>query len=406
MSSRTADNPESGEVRYNPYDLAIRENPYPWYARLREDAPVYHVAEHDFWAISRYDDVFAAVRTPERFSSAEGIAIERTSGIPIMIAMDPPDHTRLRRLVQKEFTPAGVAHWEPRIQSVCDKLIEDLIRANEEGHADLTEVLATPLPVIVIAEILGVPPGEREQFKLWSEQVVYLIGGAIDPALQSTSMTAVIELWTYFDKIITDRRSNPGDDLISLFIRAGENGNADVLSQEEIIAQCILFLIGGNETTTNLIGNTFKLLFTQRDVEEQLRSDPSLIPGALEEVLRWDAPVQGLFRTTMTEVEVAGVKLPEGARVQLLYGSANRDERHYPDAESFNIHRGSRDHLAFGGGAHLCIGAPLARLEAKIAVESLLARTKRMEQVGEAQLNYNLLVRGPRTLPVHFETIH
>ncbi len=142
MTNRTADNPADNpateDVRYDPYDLAIRENPYPWYARLRDEAPVYHVAEHHFWAISRYDDVFAAVRTPERFSSAEGIAIERTAGIPIMIAMDPPDHTRLRRLVQKEFTPAGVAHWEPRIQAVCDKLIEDLIRANEEGHADLT----------------------------------------------------------------------------------------------------------------------------------------------------------------------------------------------------------------------------------------------------------------------------
>ncbi len=389
-------------IGYDPFDLDVRRDPYPYYRRLRDEAPAYYVGEHDFWVLSRREDVFRAVHDYETYSSAEGIAIERTPGVKIMIGSDPPYHTRVRRLVQREFTPRAVAGWEPRIDKLCDELFEELLERNAGGDADLTRDLATPLPVMVIAEILGVPVSEREQFKQWSEEVVYLIGGAIDPALQSASVSAALSLGAYFSAIVDERKKDPsGDDLVSLFVRAGEG--EDGLTHEEIVTHCILFLIGGNETTTNLIGNTVRALVANRDAEQRLQADPTLVGGAIEEVLRWDAPVQGLFRTTRAPVDIDGTVVPEGSRVQLLYGSANRDERHYPEPDRFDIARGSTDHLAFGGGVHLCIGAPLARLEARHAVSRIVTRLRNLELRDEPQLNFNILVRGPRTLPVSFD---
>lgn len=394
----------SSAIGYDPYDLDVRRDPYPYYQRLRDEAPAYFVEDHDFWVLSRREDVVAAVRDYDSFSSSDGIAIERTPDTKIMIGSDPPYHTRVRRLVQREFTPRAVARWEPRVEQLADELLEELLERHAGGDADLTRDLATPLPVMVIAEILGIPVSEREQFKEWSEEVVYLIGGAIDPALQSASVNAARQLAAYFSSIVDERKKDPsGDDLVSLFVRAGEG--EDGLTHEEIVSHCILFLIGGNETTTNLIGNSVRALLADRDAERRLQEDPGLVPAAVEEVLRWDAPVQGLFRTTRRDVEIEGVTIPEGSRVQLLYGSANRDERHYAEPDRFDIDRGMNDHLSFGGGVHLCIGAPLARMEAAYAIKRIVQRLRNIELRSEPQLNFNILVRGPRTLPVTFDVV-
>lgn len=213
-----------------------------------------------------------------------------------------------------------------------------------------------------------------------------------------------MQLGAYFSSIVDERKNDPsGDDLVSLFVRAGEGD--DGLTHDEIVTHCILFLIGGNETTTNLIGNSVRALLANRDAERRLQDDPSLVPGAVEEVLRWDAPVQGLFRTTTRPVEIDGTVISERSRVQLLYGSANRDERHYPEPDQFDIDRGVNDHLAFGGGVHLCIGAPLARMEAHQAITRIMTRVRNLELREEPQLNFNILVRGPRTLPVTFDVV-
>jgi cytochrome P450 len=406
--------PGADDVTYNPFDIAVRADPYPYYAMLREHAPAYHVAEQDIWCISRYDDVAAAVTDTRRFSSADGIAVERISGLAAagltgaevitgtMISMDPPDHTRLRRLVQREFTRGRIAQWEQRIQQICDELVDDLLGTHwNGGEVDIARDLATPLPVLVILDMLDIPASDRDQFKEWTDQLIYLIGGGIDPMLQLGAVGAALELAGYFEKLVPQRRDNPGDDLVSLFASTGTGG--EQLSHIEVIGQCVLFLIGGNETTTNLIGNSVQALMLHPDVQETLAADPSRIPAAIEEVLRWDAPVQGLFRTTTTDVDVGGVTIPADARVQLLYGSANRDASHFPDPDTFDINRDARDHFAFGGGPHYCIGGPLARLEARIAIQTLLSRVRNIRPAGEEVLNLNMLVRGRRSLPVTFE---
>jgi cytochrome P450 len=403
---------QSAPVAYDPYALEVRADPYPSYRLLRDHAPAYYVADHNFWCISRFDDVARAVTDTDAFSSADGIGVERAPALPeldlppsvnaaasSMIAMDPPQHTRLRRIVTRQFTRARIAEFENRIKVLANELVDTLIARNLDGEADIARDLATPLPTMIILDILDIPRDDREQFKQWSDQSVHLIGGGIDPALQMSAVDAALELGRYFESLASRRRVAPGDDLVSVLCKASDG---EQLTEAEVIGQCVLFLVGGNETTTNLIGNTVNALMAHPEQRHQLENSPGLVPAAIEEVLRWDAPVQGLFRTTRCDVNIDGTVIPAGARVQLLYGSANRDERHYPDPDLFQIARNPRDHLAFARGAHFCIGAPLARLEAKAAVESLLARTRDMRPTTAPVLNLNVLVRGFRNLPVSF----
>ena len=407
---------ETTEVAYDPYRLDVRADPYPHYQLLRDKAPAYHVADHDFWCITRYSDVSQALPATDAYSSADGIGVDRAPDLgdvdipdharaitTAMIGLDPPDHTRLRRLVQREFTRGRIAQLEDQIGVLCDELVDQFIANNGHGDADLARDVATPLPVMVILDMLGVPREDREEFKQWSDQAVHLIGGGIDPALQLGAVDAALELAKYFEKLVDLRVDSPGDDLVSLFCKATPGGER--LSRAEIIGQCNLFLVGGNETTTNLIGNTVNALMLHPEQRAVLEESPEQIPAAIEEVLRWDAPVQGLFRTTRKDVEIDGTVIPADSRVQLVYGSANRDERHYPDADLFQIDRNARDHLAFGGGPHYCIGAPLARLETKIVMEALLKRTRNMRSSDDAIQNLNILVRGFRNMPVAFDTV-
>lgn len=381
-----------------PLDPAFLADPYPTYRRLRDEDPVHREA-HGSWVLSRYDDVTQALRDHDRFSSAP--MNMGAPGFKFLIGSDPPDHTRLRRLVNKPFHPAAIAQLEPRIRAICDELFDDLLAANETGEADLIQHLGYPLPVIVIAELLGIPSERRADFKRWSDA---MLGGLSEDFDRSVGGLAAMEMFAYFNDVIAARRDHPGTDLISLLV-----GGSEPLNNMELQMFCMLLLVAGNETTTNLISNGALALFDHPEAVARLREAPDLVPAAIEEALRYDAPVQSLMRVTTAPIELHGVRLPPQAIVTVLYGSANRDERHYPDADRFVADRfagarGVADHAGFGAGIHFCLGAPLARLEARVVAETLLTRTRHLRRTGEGERTSNLIVRGMKRLPVAFDT--
>ena len=390
-------------IAYNPYRPEVVEDPYPWYEQLRDDSPVHHVPELGIWVLSRYDDVLAALRDNQTFSSKQGsmsgpMGMASDGPFRFLIFSDPPDHTKLRRLVNRPFTPSAIARLEPRIRELCTRMVDEMFEANEEGTADLILHLGGPLPVTVIAWLLGIPPERGPDFKRWSDA---MLGGTSPDFDYSKGAQSSMEMFTYFGEVATARQSDPGDDLISMLVSGPEP-----LSTSEILMFCMLLLIAGNETTTNLIGNGALALFDHPDECERLRADPSLVPVAIEEALRYDSPVQALGRTTTRAVEIGGVTIPAGASVMPLYGSANRDPRHWgDDADRLRIDRNPTDHVAFGAGIHYCLGAPLARLEARIAAEELLRRTRSMHPNGPIERVHNPIVRGPRSLPITIEPV-
>lgn len=410
---------------YDPFDPAVIDDPYPYYARLREESPVARVERLDLWVLSRHADVLGALRDPATFSSVSGMGLLLGGGPPgpmrdfmrsrqtgfggmlslddmaslrVLIASDPPDHTRMRKLANKGFTQRDVQQLEPRIREICRGMVDELLAAAAEGRADLVKQLATPLPVVVIAEMLGIPAERRDDFKRWSDDTV----GALSASLRAEhAATSMAEMFMFFAGAVEERRASPRDDLISRLVAA--NDGAEGLDTTEIVLLCVLLLIAGNETTTNLIANGAVALFSRPDVCRRLRDAPALIPAAVEEVLRFDAPVQGLFRSTTRAVEVAGTTIPADAPVMLLFGSANRDVRRFPDPDAFDPGRVANEHLGFGAGIHLCLGAPLARLEARIACEVLLERAQVVRPAGKATRVDSALLRGFSALPVAVE---
>jgi cytochrome P450 len=387
-------------VDFNPYSPSFRQDPYPVYRRLRDEYPVYHNEELGFFAISRYDDIVAALQDVETFSSSNALGIgapkEVLDQIPMMMLLDPPRHGQLRALVNRAFTPRRVAGLEPRIRALARSLVDDFI---ERGSCDLVEHFSGPLPATVIAELLGVPAEDGLMFKEKSTAIVTQDakgGGDLD-------FTPAIELMLYMTAAYDERRKQPRDDLMSALLEAEIDGER--LSQEELLGFAFLLLVAGNETTTNLISNAVGLLDQYPDQRRQLVDDPSLLPAAIEEFLRFESPVQGLSRTPRNDTVIHGCTIPEDAQLLLLYASANRDERRIDDPERFDISRDPKAHLAFGFGTHFCLGASLARLEAKIALEELLARVPefRVDFASSARLGGGV-VRGWATLPVEFET--
>lgn len=399
------------QVVYRPFEPSVILDPYPHYAALRAGAPVHHDEETDLWVISRHRDVTAVLRDPATYSSASGMGDLMSggpgirgrrppsfaldlAGLRVLIATDPPDHTVLRRLVSKGFTPRHIAALEPRIRQLAEAMVADLIDAGDQ--ADLVAQLAYPLPVIVIAELLGIPAEERDRFKTWSDD---LVGGLTGAWRNDRVQASGAEMFSYFGQLATERAEHPGNDLISLLATRGREGEA-ALGALEIVMFCVLLLVAGNETTTNLIGNGVQALFDHPDQARLLRDDPGLMPAAVEEALRYDSPVQALFRATTRPTELAGVSLPAGARVMVLFASANRDGDRFEDPDRFNVRRDLADHLAFGSGIHLCLGAPLARLEARVVGEALHAGVRRLEPTGEAERLDSFLLRGFTRLPV------
>jgi|CXWL01.1.fsa_nt_gi cytochrome P450 len=379
---------------FNPFTPEFKADPYAVYAWLREEAPVQQTSL-SFWAVSRYDDIVYVLKNPQLFSSAGmGLGLDG-KGSRTIINTDPPDHTYLRNLINRAFTPRMVTAMEPRIREITSALLDNVI---DEGRMDLVRDLAIPLPVTIIAELLGVEPERRDDFKRWSNAIV---GSSTGPGADGTPFAQDIEEFrAYFEAAVALRQQSPHDDLIGALVLADEQEGR--LSTGEIVAFAMLLLIAGNETTTNLLGNAMKALAEHPDQLAYVREDPARIPNMVEEALRWDSPVQFLFRQTTQDVEVGGVAIPAGVAVVPMYASGNRDDAKYPDAASFDVTRNTQGHLAFGLGPHFCLGAPLARLEARVAFEELLSRTQDIELLpGAARLD-SLFLRGMVSLPMTF----
>ena len=349
---------------YDPFDPAVIADPFPYYQLLQSEAPVFEVEKHGFFVVSRFDDVEEVAQNWEDYSTRWGPGPQRVeSPVASILQSDPPDHTRLRSIIARAFTPRAV--------KACDTLVREFARERVDamlglGEADLVDEYAIPIPVVVIAEMLGVPRDDRAIFRKWSDDIVGAIAGKVDPRKSQA------EFGEYFSAVIERRRAEPQDDVISKLM--GANHKGETLSAPEVLSFCLSLLVAGNETTTGLIANLFFELAKRPDDWQRLRDDPSLIPSAVEESLRYDAPNQGLFRHTTRDVELHGVTIPAGKKVLLLFGAAGRDPRHFPHPERFDIARSPNRHLAFGAGVHHCLGANIGRLEATIALESALSR--------------------------------
>ena len=359
---------------YDPFDPAVIADPFPYYRLLQSDAPVFEVEKHGFFVVSRFDDVENVAQNWEDFSTTWGPGPQRIeSPVASILQSDPPDHTRLRSIIARAFTPRAVKACDALVRQYARERVDALL---ELGQADLVEEYAIPIPVVVIAEMLGVPREDRGIFRKWSDDIVGAIAGKVDPRQSQT------EFGEYFSAVIEKRRADPKDDVITKLI-TGENQKGEALATEEILSFCLSLLVAGNETTTGLIGNLFFELARRPDDWRRLRADPSLVASTVEESLRYDAPNQGLFRHTTRDVEMHGVTIPAGKKVLLLFGAAGRDERHFPNPDRFDIARSPNRHIAFGAGIHHCLGANIARLEANIALETAVSRIAELRLVDE-----------------------
>jgi cytochrome P450 len=378
--------------------LEVNIDPFSIYAEMRESSPIYFDKQRQNWNVFRYADVRRVLSDYELFSSQFRRNGSYNHEMPFsasMISSDPPRHRKLRSLVTQAFTPRAVESLAPRIQEIVDEHLQHPLR---DGRMDAIHDLGYPLPVIVIAEMLGIPVDDRPRFKVWSDEVVQMgnQGGNIDP--QQLGKPAVMEMSAYFINMIEQRRKQPGDDLISGLLAAEVDG--EKLELIELLGFCALLLVAGNETTTNLIGNALLTFAQQPDLWKHLHRHPELIPHAIEEVLRFRSPVQSMFRVTKQEVTIAGQKLPAGASLIAWIGSGNHDEEQFPHPDDFVIDRQPNRHLAFGQGIHYCLGAPLARLEARIALTSML------KQIGSITLAPGtVLERLPSNLVYGFRSV-
>ncbi|MBI1885772.1 MAG: cytochrome P450 [Chloroflexi bacterium] len=411
MSEATGE-PVTSTLFYNPLDPKVHANPYPMFRRMREEDPVHWSDLMEAWILTRYDDV-VSVLTDSRFSAnrrearnrfaQEAMRIEEEFGpfgrTQTMLTSDPPEHTRLRKLVSKAFTARTVENLRPRIQKIVDELLDAL---RGDGRFDVIQDLAYPLPVIVIAEMLGVPPEERARFKQWSNEIVATLGGAFaPPEVLERGRQSVLELAGYFQGVIAERRREPKDDLVSGLIAAEEQGQ--VLSEDEMLATAMLLLVAGNETTTNLIGNGMLALLRNPDQLERLRDDPSLIQSAVEELLRYDGPVQGTGRVAREDLEIDGRHVEAGQVVFTLLGAADHDPARFENPDELDIGRKDNPHVAFGDGIHFCLGAALARAEAQTAIGTLLQRFPDPRLAGdEVQWGGTFIIRGLKALPISF----
>ena len=389
---------------YNPISARMLRDPYPTYARLRERSPVHRSRLLGGWVFTRYADVEAILRDYRRFSNRpDRVALSgrRRSFRPpradwTMLFLDPPDHTRLRALVNQAFTPRAVDALEPHIRTVMQGLLDAV---DDPSGFDLMRAVAGPLPVIVIAEMLGVPPADRDRFRQWSNARARILEPLIGARERERAVAAGEALDAYFLPIIRARRSEPRDDILSALAQAEEAG--DSLGEREMLTMLRLLLVAGNETTTNLIGNGMLALLEHPEQLRLLREDPSRIPAAVEELLRFDTPVQLDLRGVVDDCEVCGVPLQRGDAAVLAIGAANRDPEAFDDPERLDVARAQGSNIAFGRGIHHCLGAPLARLEARVALEVLLERYGSLELTGKRPaFRRAIVLRGLASLPV------
>jgi pimeloyl-[acyl-carrier protein] synthase len=391
----------TAQIEFNPFDPAVVANPYPYYRRMRDQDPVHWNGSIRTWFLTRHADVSELLRD-DRFSS------DRTRGeryvepppgrgrpARSMLVVDPPDHTRLRNLVNKAFTPRMVERLRPRIESITADLVD---RLASESEVDLISRFAYPLPVIVIAEMLGVPVQDRAQFQEWSAVVVRGLDPFVDPETQEAIFDAREALAGYLRGIIVQRRREPADDLITAMIAARETG--DLLSEGELVAMCNLLLVAGHETTVNLIGGGVLALLRNPDQLERLRRRPELARTAVEELLRYTPPVQWTGRVAVVELEIDGRRVAPRQSVIGILAAANRDPEVFDDPDRLDVGRDPNPHVSFGRGIHFCLGSPLARLEAQVALPMLVERFPDLRLAGTPEPRPTWNLRGLASLPV------
>ena len=397
-------------VSYEPLSPAVKADPYPYYAVLRREAPAFYVESLDAYAVSRHADVRRVMHDHVAFSSEAMAALVSRPGsyatdadpsgadreVPTsIIGTDGDAHTRLRQIVSRGFTPRRIALLEARMRDIVGELVDRLV---ERGGGDLQASVAVPFPTVIIAEILGVASDQRDDFRHWSEHMVQGVfepTNSVDPDAIAASGRQMMD---WIDAVIAEREGTDGDDLVSVMLRAELEGGA--LTHVELRGFVLTLLVAGSITTAYLIGTAMGALLEHPELQDRARRDPATIANVIEESLRYDTPTQLMFRTATDTVEVAGTKIPAGATVLPLIGSANRDPLVFVDPDRFDPDRDLGTHMAFGHGVHFCLGAALARLEATTAVQELVARSTWLEPAGESERVTSLVFRGPSSLPV------
>jgi len=398
-------------------DPNVLECPYPYYEALRTEAPV-HQSQLGFWLVSRYDDVMAVVRDPERFSSQMPFATmsgepseelraamaESAPPVDTLLTNDPPSHTRYRALVNKAFTPKRVGQMEGDIRHIANQLVDAFVA---DGRVELVSQFAVGLPLTVIADALGVDRADMADFKRWSDDSVAPLSGLLTEERKVECAKSRVEMQRYMRERIAERRGERRDDLLSDLVHARlDEGSGEPLTEPELLNVIEQLLVAGNETTTKLITSGMLLLLQNPDQMARVRAEPELIPNLVEEALRYESPVQMLFRVAKVDVEIAGVTIPAGSPLMVMYGSANRDDARFEAADRFDVSRANaRVHLAFGQGPHFCVGAPLARVEGRVGFETLLGR---LDDITVADDNpyereLSMILRGWKSLHLTFK---
>lgn len=392
---------------------AFNENPYPVYHQMRNEAPVYWSDAWGCWMLTRYQDITWTLQDYQTFTSLGRLTASMDLPEPLwekveplvrhysqgLINVDPPDHTRMRKLVHMAFTPRTIRKMQSYIQDIVERLIDEQI---ERGEMDVIWDFSYPLPITVIAEMMGIPLEDHAKFKAWSGEIVGFMATPKPTAqILLKSQDALLAMQQYFRDIYAKRRQQPEDDLITALVRAELEG--DKLTEEEMVSSCVTILIGGHETTTYLIANGMYALLQHPDQLRRLRDNPDLADSATEEFLRYDGPFQRNRRIATRDVQLGDVTIEKDQLIMQLLGAANRDPAHFPDPDALDITRSPNKHLAFGYGPHFCLGAPLARLEAPTAFRVLLQRLKNIRLAHDSLEWNNALFRGLKSLPIQFE---
>ncbi len=418
MANRSSSSGQAGAAavaeKYNPLDPEYSGKIHEVFTQAHREAPVFFSPLYNVWVVTRYDDIWTVLKDSETYSSTlstnvaatdpeEVIAIlkEGWGQVSTLVTCDPPAHNRYRGLINKAFTPRRVTEREGLIRETANRLIDNFI---DEGETDLIWTFAYPLPMTIIANILGVADDDLDRFKRWSDDLVARLSYDMPKERLIECAHSLVDFQRYFDGLLADREKNPRDDMLTDLLNARIEGEKP-LNRGEMLSMIQQLLVAGNETTTSLIGNMVSLLLEKRERWEALCADISLAEGTVEEALRMESPVQGLFRVTTREVELGGAKIPEGAQLQLLYAAGNRDEAEFKKSAVFDMTReNSASHLAFGGGVHFCLGASLARRESRIALETLVQRIPdlRLAPGQSAKRIAHFFMRGFEKLPVQW----
>jgi cytochrome P450 len=400
----------AGDLGFAPDDLGFVADPYPVYSEVRSRAPVLYHEGTDHWLVSRFDDVNALLRDRRFGRTYRHVATHAEMGRPErpawhdpfwhliehgILDMEPPDHPRVRGLVAKAFTPRMVEGLRPRVRAMTEALVDPIVGA---GEIDLISTVAEPLPVVVIAELLGVPEEDRHLLRPWSADICGMY--ELNPSEEAarTAVRASVEFSDYLRALARRRRADPQGDLISALAQVMEDGER--LTEDELIGTCVLVLNAGHEASVNVTGNGWWALFRNPSELERLRSEPALLATAIEELMRWDTPLQMFERWVLEDFELRGVRIPKGAELGLLFGSANRDPDAFDRPDALDVAREPNPHLSFGAGIHFCLGAPLARIELMASFSTLLERVPAMELVEAPRWKPNYIIRGLEQLVV------